>query len=320
MSNTSLGRFAQTVAAATINPNHAATGLNTVVPSEGGFLVPQEQSETLLRKAVTDSAILSRVGQIVPDAANKVAFVPIVAESSRVDGSRYGGLSIAWLEEGTALSASAPAFGRLDLRRKRCAGLCAVTDEMMRADPATLAGYLEPLFAEALGDALAHAVVDGTGAGQPQGLLASPAKISVTRSGSNVVAAADVRNMVARLWGGSYPSTVWLCNESCMPQLLALSGSLLTFGGGMRLAGFPVVPTEHCKTLGTSGDIVLADLSQYQLSTGDMQLAFSEHLGFEDCEGHFRVSVHADGCLSWSTAVSPRSGGSDTLSPVVVLS
>ncbi len=321
-----IGLFAKAVAHAAANPNQidgrlirAAAGLNTITPSEGGFLVPSEQAKVLLTKATTASAILSRVGRVVPDEASGQAFIPTVAETSRANGSRYGGLSIAWLEQGASITPSKPLFGQLDLRRKRCAGVVIATDDMLRADPETLTGYLEPLFSEALADALAAAVVDGTGAGQPLGLLRSPSKITVTRSGSNVIAASDVRGMVSRLWGGSYPTAAWLCSESCMGQLLALAGSLLTFDGGMRLAGFPVVPSEYCEVLGTSGDIVLTDLSEYQLSTSELQIAFSEHLGFENAEGYYRLTINADGCLAWQTAVTPRNGG-DTLSPVVVLS
>ena len=323
----SIGLFAKCVAHASRNPNQAdprliraAAGLNTITPSEGGFLVPAEQAKVLLSKATTHNAILSRVGRVVPDAASGQAFIPTVVETSRAVGSRYGGLSVGWLAQGKAITPSKPAFGQLDLRRKRCAGVVVITDEMLRADPATLDSYLSPLFVEALSDALAAAVIDGTGAGQPLGLLHSPCKLAVARSGSNLIAAADVRGMVARLWGGSYPTAVWLCSESCMGQLLAMAGTLLTFGDdGMRLAGFPVIPSEYCQTLGTSGDIALVDLSQYQLSASELQLAFSEHLGFESAEGYYRLTVNADGCLSWSTAVTPRNGG-DTLSPVIVLS
>lgn len=323
----SIGGFAKAVAETVTYPqqtdprlSRAATGLNTTMPSEGGFLVPAEQSNILLRKAVTSNAILSRVGRPVPDEASSVAYVPTVVESSRANGSRYGGLSLSWTAEGEALTPSQPSFGRLELRRKRCAGLVAVTDEMLRADAASVTSYLEPLFAEALADSLAAAVVDGTGAGQPLGVLRSPAKIVVNRSGPKAIAAADVRGMVARLWCGSYPAANWLCSESTMPQLLALAGTLLTFEGGLRLAGFPVIPTEYAAPLGTSGDIVLVDLAEYQLSTSELRLAFSEHLGFTEGEGYYRLTVNADGCLAWNTAVTPRAGTGDTLSPCVVLS
>ena len=71
----------------------------------------------------------------------------------------------------------------------------------------------------------------------------------------------------------------------------------------------------------TSGDIILADLSQYiMIDKGGLQSASSIHFKFTTDETAFRFVFRVDGQPWWSTALIPFKGSSNTLSPFVVLS
>lgn len=322
---TTLSQFAAAVKQAAEHPAHtdprlaAASGMNTTVPSEGGFLVQPEHVKGIMGRAYKIGTILPRVTKVNTDSEGKT-FVPYVHETSRKDGSRFGGLSLTWTAEGETVTPSAPSFARLQLRRKRAIGLCYVTDEMLHAGSGATEEYLTSIFAAATTDALENVIVAGSGSGQPLGILSAPGRIEVDRTAGGQIQAGDVRAMYARLWGPARRRAVWLANESTGDALLALADSNLTTfeDGGLVLCGRPVLFTEHVPALGTAGDLSLVDMSDYCLAMDDLRLDYSPHLKFAEGEGAFRLLIGADGTSTWATSITPRNG-STTLSGVVVL-
>ena len=82
----------------------------------------------------------------------------------------------------------------------------------------------------------------------------------------------------------------------------------------------PVLPIEQCATLGTVGDIILADLSQYLLiEKGGIKTASSIHVQFLTDETAFRFVYRVNGQPVWNSALTPFKGTSNTLSPFVAL-
>jgi HK97 family phage major capsid protein len=125
---------------------------------------------------------------------------------------------------------------------------------------------------------------------------------------------------------------VWLINQDIEPQLHTMG--LAVGSGGIpvympangwngqlysTLFNRPVLPIEQCQTLGTAGDIILADLSQYILiDKGNMQAATSIHVKFVEGETAFRFVYRVDGAPWWVSALTPYKG-SNTQSPFVCL-
>lgn len=71
-------------------------GLNEALPSEGGFLVGAEQTTSLWERTLDTGQIISLcTGWLVSRATMRV---PMIDESSRVDGSRFGGISMDFCE------------------------------------------------------------------------------------------------------------------------------------------------------------------------------------------------------------------------------
>jgi HK97 family phage major capsid protein len=86
------------------------------------------------------------------------------------------------------------------------------------------------------------------------------------------------------------------------------------------LYGIPVMPIEYAATLGTVGDIILADLSAYASGTqGGVDSAMSMHLRFDYAETAFRFMFAVDGQPWLASPITPYKGGSNTLSPFVAL-
>jgi HK97 family phage major capsid protein len=85
------------------------------------------------------------------------------------------------------------------------------------------------------------------------------------------------------------------------------------------LLGKPLVPVEQAETLGTVGDIILADFSQYALvRKGGMNASSSIHVKFLTDEMTFKFSMRVNGKPMWKSALTPAKG-SNTLSPFVTL-
>jgi HK97 family phage major capsid protein len=121
-------------------------------------------------------------------------------------------------------------------------------------------------------------------------------------------------------------------NQNTLPQLFTMSLAVGTGGapifmpaGGLSsqpyntILGLPVLPIEQAATLGTVGDIILADLSKYLLAEkGSIQSDVSIHVQFLYDESVFRFIIRLDGQPVRSSALTPYKG-SDTLSHFVAL-
>jgi HK97 family phage major capsid protein len=128
--------------------------------------------------------------------------------------------------------------------------------------------------------------------------------------------------MYARMWARSLPRSEWYINQDCWPQLFQLQHTIGTGGvpvflppGGISgapygtLLGRPVMPIEQCETLGTVGDIILADFSQYlMIEKGGIDAASSIHVQFLTNQTVFRFVLRTDGQPKRNTALTPFKG------------
>lgn len=314
----------------------AISGTSETVPSDGGFLVQTDFSEQLLQRTYASGQIASRVTRYPISANSNRLKINAIDEDSRVDGSRWGGVQAFWQNEADTLAGSKPKFRQIELSLNKLTGLCYATDELLN-DAAALQAVIMDAFPKEFVFKVEDAVVSGTGSGQPLGLLNSGAVISVTKDSADstaTVSTNDVLNMYSRLFATSRQNAVWLINQDVEPKLYPLtlgSGTavqLLYFPPGTqnnpdpnygRMLGKPVIPVEHCATLGTPGDIILADLSQYVMADkGAPEAASSIHVRFLNDETTFRFIYRVDGQPTWKKPLTPKNG-TNTQSPFIAL-
>jgi len=313
-------------------------GMSEGVPSDGGFLV-QTDFITELLKLTHDAAVLAPKTRLISIGPNFNGLtINAIAESSRATGSRWGGVRGYWLGEAGAKEASNPTLRQMELKLKKMAALCYATDENLQDAPA-LEGLIRLAFSEEFAFMLDNAIFEGNGVGQPLGIMNSPALVTVAAEvgqPANTILFENIVNMYSRGYGRSRPNMVWLINQDIEPQLFAMS--LAVGVGGIpvylpanglagspygSLLGRPVIPIEHASTLGTTGDIMLADLSQYLRidksgAGGGIQAATSIHIKFLYDETAFRFVYRVGGQPMWSLPLTPFKGA-NTLSPFVVL-
>lgn len=346
----SMGDFAKAVANSEINRSvesglkeigqKAPLGAAEAVGADGGFLVQQDIASEIFRRIYDTGVLLKDTGiRRIPIGANSNGLdIPAIDETSRADGSRWGGVQIFRAGEAVSGTPKRPKYRFIQLRLKKMLGFAYVTDELLQ-DSNALGTILQEAFAEEFGYKMDQEIFNGNGADGMLGIMKSPSLIAISaESGqkSKTIVTENLLNMWSRLWGRSWGTANWFINQDTMPQLGQLNLKVGTGGipvympaggfGGLTekpfgtLFGRPVKPLEQAPTLGTTGDITLLDLSQYvMIEKGGIRGDVSMHLKFDTAELAFRWMLRNDGQPLWNQPLTPASGSSNTLSPFVAL-
>ena len=308
----------------------AAAGMNEGSGPDGGFLVQQDFANDLLRRSYETAVIAPRVRRIPISANANGLRMNAISETSRANGARFGGVQAFWTGEGQQKLASQLSFRQMDMKLHKLTGLLYATDELLE-DAVALEGVITEAFRDEFAFKIDDAIIEGTGAGMPLGVMRSGALISVAKEAGQSADTIIVENIVkmwARMWARSRLSAIWTINQQIEPQLMTmkigdtpiyLPGNTIANAPYAQLLGRPVIPTEFNSALGDKGDILLMDPREYVLiDKGDVKKDVSIHVRFIHDETTFRFVVRIDGQPVWEGPVVPFKG-QDTLSPFVTL-
>lgn len=318
----------------------AAAGSSEAVPSDGGWLIYPDFATEVLELAHDEAQVYPRTNQLPLSEFTNAIKVPAVDEQSRKDGSRWGGIQAFWENEAQSLTGSKPTFRLLEMVTKKLTGLYYATNEVL-ADARLLGSLAMKGFGEEFAFKLDDGCIRGTGNGQLSGILNANCLVSVakeTGQATQTVVFENIKKMWGRMWPRSRGNAVWFVNTDVEQQLFGLVQVVGTagipvylrpgtdggpFGGATgkpygTIFGQPVIVIEQCSTLGTVGDIILADFSQYlTINKGNLQTAQSAHIRFLTDEMTYRFILRTDGQPQWATSLTPANG-TNTLSPFVV--
>lgn len=314
-----------------------AAGANETVPSEGGFLVQEDFSTKLLSLSHEMGEIINRVTNIPISSNSNALKLPTIDETSRARGSRWGGVRAYWLAEGEQKVDSKPKFGEISLALNKLAALGYATDELLQ-DSNALERIMLQAFAEEIRFEVEDSIINGNGVGKPLGIMNSGAVITIAEESSQANATINFQNLVKmmeRLPIRSRRNAVWLVGEGVetalfnvtlpggagFPIFLPQGQNAATQGNAVlgTLLGRPVIPVEYLPTLGSAGDIMLVDLTEYlTIDKGGIQSAESMHVRFIYDEMCFRMVYRIDGQPAWRTPVT-SANGAFTKSPFIAL-
>ena len=323
------GRLPEALQAKWSKADEVWNAYSSVDPSSAGFLVPEEMRSEILSLALGQSIVRPRATVITMGSLTQS--IPFVDVTTNV-GSVFGGMIFYWTPESGEILTSQAKFGRVKFEANKLTGGAAVPNELF-ADAASLNSWLNFAIPQGLAYYEDDAFFNGSGAGQPLGLLNSPANIAVTRATTSEVNSADIFGMYARMLPQSLGSAVWVINQTVLPQLLGLTIAVGSAGGShvgliqngtvagapaMTMLGRPVVVTEKVPALGSLGDIGFYDFNYYLI--GDRQsmtIESSTHSRFMNDETELKVVERVDGRPWIQSALTPKNGS--TLSPFVRL-
>ncbi len=289
----------------------------------GGFTVPQEMGGFIFDTSLEQEIVRPRA-TVWP--VNSDTFRAPAWNGQDHSASLFGGLTGAWLAEAAPANDEEAELREITLNPNKLAIFVSVSNELL-AD----SGMFESQLRNAMGSTLSYqldiAFLTGDGVGKPLGILNAPSIIEVQRTAANQIAYADICNMFSRLHPALQQGAVWICNNSLLPEMLAMedTGNHLVWhpdgsaGIPKTLLGREVIFTEKVPPLGTRGDITLVNLKQYVIGMrSEIALEKSNAPGWQRDLSSFRAIVRVDAQPAWHEPVTPAGGG-DTLSWAVTL-
>lgn len=311
----------------------AAAGLNETAPTDGGFAVQMDFASGIKTRMFSTGQILQRV-QRMPIGANSNSITIPVAKDDTESAGIFGGIVAYWLSEAGTKTPSSGKLEALEMKLKKMAVVVPTTDELL-ADAVALESWIRIGANKALVKEAEKQIIRGTGVGQPLGILNSGSLVSVAgvAGQGDTVVYDNIKSMWSRMFADSRANAIWLINQTVEESLYGMGITVGVGGspvymppGGASVApygtlfGRPVIPCNYCSAVGTVGDILLVDLSEYLLiEKGGIQEAVSMHYGFITDQTYYRFVMRLDGQPAWKTVFTPEQAAAATQSPFIAL-
>jgi HK97 family phage major capsid protein len=310
------------------HPDLAPKGMDEKSGSGGGFLVPTEQSEKIHAVALENEIIMPRCF-VQPMKSNELK-LPAMKIGSHT-ASLFGGFVASYVGEAANIPENDPTTRSMTLVAKKLTGRIRFSNELMSDIPGGENQIIQ-ICGKGLGWYRDKAFLSGSGVGSPLGILNSGALISVTPETGQLAKTITYENlaqMFSRMHPASLANAVWIANSTAIPQLLSLTIGTGTGGvyfpvlketsGVFSIFGKECIFTEKVPALGTKGDILLCDLSQYVAGLRQgMRFDLSSHVYFTTDETSARLIERHDGQPLWNEPLTLEDGVS-TVSPFVAL-
>lgn len=293
------------------------------VGEDGGFLVPEELSEAILKKLEVQESLMSSAN-VIQVSGNALTI--------NVDETQpwNQGIQAYWTAEGATITGSKPKFRQAQWRLQKLAAMVTATDELLD-DATALGSYIQNSAPDAFMHKINSAILSGNGSGKPQGIINSGFAKTVAAESmqtADTVVARNVLKMYSRMFPGSRSKAAWYINPAVQDQLLTLvddNGNFMYISpGGLgnqinsspygTLLGRPVIPLMgSMPAIGDVGDIIFADLSYYYMirKAAGIKSATSIHLLFDKEQTAFRFSMRLDGRCPFVTPVTTEFGSYD---------
>lgn len=316
--------------------NITQKALSEGTDSAGGFLV-EEIFQAELRQVGLENTIIRPNGAVVLPMTSDSLIFPKIQDTTHAS-SLYGGVIAYWTTEAATMTASQPVFGQDKLTAKELTGYTQASNNLLADSAITLEVLLKKMFGEAWAWFEDLAFIQGTGSGQPLGILNADCLVQVTRQDTDYVCIKDILNMYSRMLPSSRDRAVWIMNHEVLPALLFTVMENVETGSTSQtsfhpmflknivdpvaktILGRPYFVTEKMSAKGDAGDIGFFDLGYYLI--GDRQaltIDASEHVAFTTNQMTWRFVLRVDGQPWLSSAITPYKGTA-TLSPFVTLS
>lgn len=290
-----------------------------------GYLVPTEFRQAIWQLVFDDPVI-----SLFTFEPTMTGAVELNTDETTPWGS--SGVIAYWRAERAQMTGTRPSNQHRITRTHQLYAMVMATNELLRDAP-LLNDRITNKASQAITWKAAEALIRGTGAGQPLGILTSATAIEVAKESSqaaDTVVAGNVVKMFSRLIRGGGGQPFWLANPDVVPQLplmtignqpVWLPPTGLVAGGSLgSLLGAPIYESDHCDTVGDVGDLILVNPAGYHAirRTDAPEFASSIHLYFDYNETAFRWTFELGGQPFLEAAVTPPNS-SNTRSHIVTL-
>jgi len=305
---------------------------------QGGFLVPEVYRKDLMMIALENAVVRPNGATVIPPVKTDSINIPYVDDTTHAS-TVFGGVVGTWTAEAAAKTANKPTFGQMTLTPHKLAGLTYLSHELRDDSAIAIVPLIKRMFGSAWGYYEDDAFINGTGAGQPLGILNCGCLKSVYRNTTSHVYYEDLTEMYSCMLPSSHPYAIWVINPGVLPDLLAMGAGSAAPASGHNVIwvskdmgaankipgtifGRPFIISEKMQALGTAGDIGYFDFRYYLIfDRQPLTIDFSSHVAFTTDEDCWRFVLRVAGQCWPQSALTLKNSGAPvtTISPFVVL-
>jgi len=232
----------------------------------GGFTVPQDFRNTLLNLPVEENHILPRA-TVFPSPTGTVT----IPKAKQTDSDEYGGMAGQWISEGGLKTKSDTQFEQVEISSHEYAMYTQISIRLLQRSAIAMENWIVTRGRQKIMDAMDNAFINGTGSGQPTGILQTAGIRTVARQAANAVGHTDAVRLKRALKPYHRAGGVFVMNDDVGGYLeetkdnegRPLFSASTANGPYDRLVGFPFLENTRNPSLGTSGDIFFCDLREY---------------------------------------------------------
>lgn len=233
------------------------------IDPQGGYLVPDEYDKRLI-DILTEENVMRTLGTNITTSGEHKINIAATKPAA------------AWIEEGGTLTFGDATFDQIILDAHKLHVAIKVTEELLYDNAFNLENYILTQVGKALSNAEEDAFINGTGVGQPLGILAETggAQVGVTSASSTKVTADEIINLVYSLKRPYRKNAVFLANDVCVAELRKLKDNngqylwqpSLQAGEPDRVLGYKVYTSPYFP-IPTAGGTAVAfgDFSYYNI-------------------------------------------------------
>ena len=185
--------------------------LSEGIDADGGYLVPEEYDSRLI-EALEENNVFRHLGTTITTAGERKINIAATKPAA------------AWIDEGEALTFGDATFAQINLDAHKLHVAVKVTEELLYDNAFQLEKYILRQFSKALANAEEDAFLNGTGVGQPLGLLAAAggAEVGVTAAATNKITYDELVDLVYSLKRPYRKNAAFLTNDQTVGALRKL--------------------------------------------------------------------------------------------------
>jgi HK97 family phage major capsid protein len=224
--------------------------------------------------------------------------------------NQYGGVVVEWTAESADKSETEAQFDQLTVEAFEVSAYTELGRTLTNRSAIDLPGLLTKLFRPAVMNAIDMAIISGSGVGRPKGILTASIQ-SANRATASQVNYADLVDLETKIAPQLRANCVFSMNDGALQYLkkkVDSTGRLIFVESPNKsmpgtLLGYPVLVNRRQPALGSTGDVIFGDLSQYITAVEEeVVIASSEHYKFRSGVTSFVVYALVGGDVAQTDA------------------
>lgn len=229
----------------------------------------------------------------------------------QTDDNEYGAVVVTEVDEAGQKPEAEPEFTQVEIQTREVSAYTEVSESLLRRSAIDLEALISRLFRSAMLDHFDNRFLNGSGVGQPLGIINTAGIRTVNRTTAGEVHWADLVRLEHALRAYHRAGAVWIVGDDTAEWIKI--NALDTTGRPLfaasyadpsykTLMGYPVLTTHRQPALGNTGDVIFVDLREYIVAMEqEIVLKRSEHYRFRH-----NVIAYAVYALVGGRLVQPR--------------